>query len=445
MRQELQAQLSWGITESFVNINHHTLELNKVNIASLQKHGIDISNFYHAIVTPNPEKLGQLAGTSSIDVLQKYHANLVLEILGKIESSCTILEDPKRFESAKVNVNALKLMYRLNDFFLGLLTALEKRNLINDRIVRKILNDRNKGRLIFNWIFGVHAVYPHPKVLSMSIDFKLSMQSSPSTHKIHGLLKHLDSDTWQSIERSYLDAQLTGMSLDPLLKKEMSSFHQLVQLKNEFMALTSPQAVEGLTEQAIQAHIHEVLKTVIGRLFAEVDKESPNEFITRTKLSYNLIRFMVQHHVQPSALSQEYMKKLRGLADFPKLQAFEAYFMEYSNVLQQAYVKLGQALQRLSDFRLREIYRISLSESRYLVNMDRSRLPWLISTDENKGNHMETPALELDPSLSAIIKPLKLEIEQVSAALEVTEDWGVEAQANGLRVAVGVNWIKNRI
>ncbi|EHS62674.1 uncharacterized protein PGTG_21182 [Puccinia graminis f. sp. tritici CRL 75-36-700-3] len=401
MRQELQAQLNWGFTGSFVNINHHTLELNKVDTAILQKHGIDISNSYHAIVTPNPEKPGHLAGTPRIDVLQNYHANLVLEILGNIESSCTILEDPKRFESAQVNVNALKLMYRLNDFFLGLLTALDKHNLINDKIIRKILNDRNKGRLIFNWLFGVHAVYPHNKVLRMS--------------------------------------------LDPLLKKEMSSFHQLVQLKNEFMALTSPQAVEGLTEQAIQAHIHEVLKTVIGRLFAEVDKESPNEFITRTKLSYNLIRFMVQHHVQPSALSQEYMRKLRGLADFPKLQAFEAYFMEYSNVLQQAYVKLGQALQRLSDFRLREIYRISLSESRYLVNMDRSRLPWLISTDENKGNHMETPALELDPSLSAIIKPLKLEIEQVSAALEITEDWGVEAQANGLRVAVGVNWIKNRM
>jgi hypothetical protein len=189
MRQELQAQLNWGITGSFVNINHHTLELNKANIASLQKHGIDISNSYHAIVTPKPEKPGQLAGTSRIDVLQKYHANLVLEILGKIESSCTILEDPNRFESAKVNVNALKLMYRLNDFFLGLLTVLEKHNLIDDQIIRKILNDRNKGRLIFNWIFGVHAIFPHHKVLSMTIDFRLSMQSSPSTHKIHDLLK----------------------------------------------------------------------------------------------------------------------------------------------------------------------------------------------------------------------------------------------------------------
>jgi hypothetical protein len=229
------------------------------------------------------------------------------------------------------------------------------------------------------------------------------------------------------------------MSLDPVLKNEMPSFHQLVQLRNEFMALTSPQAAEGLTDQAIEAHIHEVLKTVIDRLFEKVDNESLNELIIRTKLSYSLIRFMVQHWVKPSAFSQEYMKKLRELADFPKLQVFEAYMMKYSNVLQHAYLKLGQALQRLSDPQLRKKYRISLSESRYLVNMDQSRLPWLICSDENKGNHMETPALELDPSLSAIIQPLKREIEQVAAALEVPDDLGAEAQAESLRVAIGAN------
>jgi hypothetical protein len=191
MRQEMRDQLNWVLTGFFVNINHHTLQLNQADIASLQKHAIDISNVYHVIVTPEAEKPGKLAGIGSgTGDFQKSNANLVLDILGKVEESCTILKDPKRFAAAKVNVNALKLMYRLNDFSVGLLAALEKHSLISDQFIKEILNDRYKGKLIFNWTFGMHVFYPaHHQLLYMSIDFRLSMKSSPSTHLIHGLLK----------------------------------------------------------------------------------------------------------------------------------------------------------------------------------------------------------------------------------------------------------------
>ncbi|EHS62676.1 hypothetical protein PGT21_023095 [Puccinia graminis f. sp. tritici] len=435
MRQEMQDQLNWVLTGFFVNINHHTLELSQADIASLQNHGSDISNAYHVIVTPRAEKPGLLAGIGSgTGDLQKSNAKLVLHILGKIEESCIILEDPKRFTTAKVNVNALKLMYRLNDFSVGLLAALEKHSLISDEFIRGILNDRYRGKLIFNWTSGVHVFNPaHFQVLYMSIDFRLSMKSSPSTHLIHGLLKHLDSVTWKNLERSCLDAQLTGISLDPELEEHMASFKQLIQLRNEFMALTSP-AVERLTDHAFQGHIHQVLQDLIRRIFSTVDGEALDHYLIRIKLSYNVLRFLIEYCVKPSSLSEEYMRKLRKLADFPKLQALETYMIEYSDILQKAYVELCKTLQRSPDRDLTEKYGLELLDGRYLVDMDKAEQPLLISLGKNQDTNMQTPKLE---SLE-IINELKKEIELVSNTLGDPNQHGVESQAKDLAFALGI-------
>jgi lipase chaperone LimK len=245
----------------------------------------------------------------------------------------------------------------------------------------------------------------------------------------------LDSVTWENLERSCLDAQLTGISLNPELEEHMASFKQLIQLRNEFMALTSP-AVERLTDHAFQGHVHQVLQDLIRRIFSTVDGEAFDHSSIRAKLSYNVLRFLIEYCVKPSRLSEEYMRKFRKLADFPKLQAFETYMIEYSDILQKAYVELGRTVQRSPDRELREKYRLGLLNGRYLVDMDKTEQPSLISLGKNKDTNMQTPELD---SLE-IINELKKEIELVSDTLQFPNqyEYGVESKAQNLAVALGI-------
>jgi hypothetical protein len=159
--------------------------------AKLRTIQAQISTALNAIFHPKPpSRLNRLINIASRDKsLQEYNAPFVLNILHGFEKSCTFLQDKEAFATNKVNVEALSLIYLMNDLFVELLAGLDKKGLIGDVLIRDILNKRNGGRWIFNWLIGRHPPTRHIPDTYFIFDLKSSMKESPSTRLIHELLE----------------------------------------------------------------------------------------------------------------------------------------------------------------------------------------------------------------------------------------------------------------
>jgi hypothetical protein len=150
-----------------------------------------ISKALSAIFHPKPpySRLNRMINLGSGEISpQENNAIFVLDILRGFEKSSTFLQDKEAFASNKVNVKALSLIYLMNDLFVELLAGLDKEGLIADDLTRDILNNRDGGRWIFNWLIGRHPPTRHIPDTYFIFDLKSSMKESPSTRLIHELL-----------------------------------------------------------------------------------------------------------------------------------------------------------------------------------------------------------------------------------------------------------------
>ncbi|EHS62688.1 uncharacterized protein PGTG_21195 [Puccinia graminis f. sp. tritici CRL 75-36-700-3] len=98
----------------------------------------------------------------------------------------------------------------------------------------------------------------------------------------------------------------------------------------------------------------EFLKKVIHGIFPQstqpltsIDMQA--NLLVRAKTLNDMLRFIVQHHVEPSSLSQHYMAQIRQMAEFPKIEALEKVVMLYSESLRLTYLKLARKLLQLPD------------------------------------------------------------------------------------------------
>ncbi|KAA1070833.1 hypothetical protein PGT21_025409 [Puccinia graminis f. sp. tritici] len=312
----------------------------------LKKIQTQISKALSAIFHPKPpSRLNRVISLGSGEKsLQENNALLVLDILHGFEKSSSFLQDKEAFASNKVNVKALSLIYLMNDLFVELLAGLDKEGLIGDELTREILNNQNGGRWIFNWLIGRHPPTRHIPDTYFIFDLKSSMEESPSIRLIHGLLEYLDPATWRNIERLYLDCQIATFA----------SLPDISNLGKEFRILTAPGAFRDLDEHTIQMLYQEFLKKVIHGIFPQstqpltsIDMQA--NLLVRAKTLNDMLRFIVQHHVEPSSLSQHYMAQIRQMAEFPKIEALEKVVMLYSESLRLTYLKLARKLLQLPD------------------------------------------------------------------------------------------------
>ncbi|KAA1070831.1 hypothetical protein PGT21_025385 [Puccinia graminis f. sp. tritici] len=335
--------------------NYHVFMAFDSNIGLKPKYEIklktiqaQISKGLSAIFHPKPpSRLNRLINIASRDKsLQENNAPLVLNVLHGFEKSCTLLQDKEAFASNKVNAEALSLIYLMNDLFVELLAGLDQKGLIGDELIRDILNKRNGGRWIFNWLIGRHPPTRHIPDTYFIFDLKSSMKESPSTRLIHELLEQLDPESWRNIERLYLDCQIATFA----------SLPDISNLGKEFRILTAPGAFHDLDEHTIQTLYQVFLKKVIHGIFPQstqplkltsIDMQA--NLLVRAKTLNDMLRFIVQHHVEPSSLSQHYMAQIRQMAEFPKIEALEKVVMLYSESLRVTYLELARKLLQLPD------------------------------------------------------------------------------------------------
>jgi hypothetical protein len=154
----------------------------------------------------------------------------------------------------------------------------------------------------------------------------------------------LDPESWRNIERLYLDCQIATFA----------SLPDISNLGKEFRMLTAPGAFRDLDEHTIQKRYQVFLKKLIHGIFPQSTQLSTpigmqENLLVRAKTLNDMLRFIVQHHVEPSSLSTHYMDQIRQMAEFPKIEALEKVIMLYSESLRVTYLKLAWKLLQLPD------------------------------------------------------------------------------------------------
>jgi hypothetical protein len=109
-----------------------------------------------------------------------------------------------------------------------------------------------------------------------------------------------------------------------------------------------------LDEHTIQKLYQVFLKKLIHGIFPQSTQLSTpigmqENLLVRAKTLNDMLRFIVQHHVEPSSLSTPYMDQIRQMAEFPKIEALEKVIMLYSESLRVTYLKLAGKLLQLPD------------------------------------------------------------------------------------------------
>lgn len=132
--------------------------------------------------------------------IQEFSDSQASSFLDTLEYSWELLET---FDHTATN--NLVMMLRLSDVFLSFLIALEKYELISSRCLSDLLNRRNEGQVILNYIIGK---FPWRKEEGMSVYLNLHMrqtvQASRLTRDVQPLLKHLTESSWTRIDYTYL-------------------------------------------------------------------------------------------------------------------------------------------------------------------------------------------------------------------------------------------------
>ncbi|KAI9602911.1 hypothetical protein H4Q26_002218 [Puccinia striiformis f. sp. tritici PST-130] len=378
MRRELEDRVHPTLFQCLVDHGKPIIGLNEDAKEDLSDPLTQIQSGFFNIVKPDDAHQSGLPAIRAfcIQDLQVYHDGIVRSLLQNFEKAGTILEKSQNYQSKQVSEKALEIMYHLNDSLVEVIVALEREGLISEQHIREILNEQNNVRLISNWILGEHTVLSHEEVMYATFDLKLSIESNPSTHLIHGLVKHLDQNSWRSIERWHLDAELAEFN---------RCGYKLHDFAHEFLVITSP--AKGLVDHAIQSNILKFSAHLVDMLFVQLTKleYSMYSLVVKSKVLYSMLRFIVQYDVKPSRLSHQYMGEIRSLPDFPKIQALERLMMVYSDLIQTAYLRIATVLETLTlDADSYKVYHTQLYNTRYLVDMDKREQRLLFSAEGEK-------------------------------------------------------------
>lgn len=218
--------------------------------------------------------------------IQEFSDSQASSFLDTLEYSWELLET---FDHTATN--NLVMMLRLSDVFLSFLIALEKYELISSRCLSDLLNRRNEGQVILNYIIGK---FPWRKEEGMSVYLNLHMrqtvQASRLTRDVQPLLKHLTESSWTRIDYTYLVGQLT-------LKDDDEKFTDLV---NQFRITALPFRTE------FTKHMESVV-TWIFHILEDIYQPSWN--LIHRKFVYNMLHFIIDHH--PEQISPHFVSAFK--------------------------------------------------------------------------------------------------------------------------------------
>ncbi|EFP81516.1 uncharacterized protein PGTG_07765 [Puccinia graminis f. sp. tritici CRL 75-36-700-3] len=240
------------------------MESNKLKMNTKEK--LDIKT----IVLEIQNKLAQVAPTNS-----KKNDQLALELSEKVQEAWEFLQ--KQADKKDEKAEKYSLMFMLNDALVNFFSYSEKNELISENCLRTILNDNKKGHIIFNYILGRFSTNKDVANFYLNFEFQSSVQESPFTKDIHGLLKLIKqySDVLKSLYFKYgetlqiqavqarerdmkIEAKNSIRLTDSQQTVSGQSYFTQIQGDKKFYSVTESQAINKVTKNLIDYWKHKV-------------------------------------------------------------------------------------------------------------------------------------------------------------------------------------------
>jgi hypothetical protein len=124
--------------------------------------------------------------------VQRYE-NAALFVYEKIKRSMNILRYPPSVDSNSVDAQfetTTKLQaFHLNDLFVTFLLLSENHNLASENWLGNLLNNRGGHLFIFNYLLRRFRIRSTVAEVYLNFDLRLSLEESPFTQELRGLLK----------------------------------------------------------------------------------------------------------------------------------------------------------------------------------------------------------------------------------------------------------------
>ncbi|KAI7942149.1 hypothetical protein MJO28_012176 [Puccinia striiformis f. sp. tritici] len=260
-----------------------------------------------------------------------------------------LLQNPKSLDASKGGPLHYSIMFRLNDVWVEFLAVSAKHNLLSKECLGGYLNSKNAARGMFNYINARFVTSYELTPLHLPLDLRLGLEESRFAEDIQSLIPHITPETWQTITRLYLLAQLKSISS----YDKAPAPGEILKLRKEFLDATSQNIIDSsasLRQSSVTVFFDSLIDAIFESATAARQRQgyyaAPrwSEMI-RHEYLISMLRYMVQYHGQD--ILRKSIARLHDEGLYPHLQAYDEAALLYSDALDSVYAKFGEVLQKL--------------------------------------------------------------------------------------------------
>ncbi|KAA1138206.1 hypothetical protein PGTUg99_018775 [Puccinia graminis f. sp. tritici] len=295
-----------------------------------------------------------------------------------IEKALESLRNPESFEPRLEDTgytppNRMTL-YHLNDVLVNFLVIFQRHKLVTPEWLQELLNQKNGDQIIFNYLARRFPVYKFPVAVPtvyLNVDLKLTLEESPFTEEIRGLIKYLNHSGWQRLERLHLGTQADNANF----------FFPGLKGYTKFIELTNPTISETVNKEELEREIGQFMLSLTNNINEFSSPTGPFHIrdISHLKLLHSMLHFMIKYHLHGSPKEQKILQDLVHAC--PKIQEFDETMMLFSDVLKSVYFAYGQSLKELNSvYSLHDPLRERVAKKMiFLMDMNKSNQPSIFS------------------------------------------------------------------
>ncbi|KAI9629926.1 hypothetical protein KEM48_012457 [Puccinia striiformis f. sp. tritici PST-130] len=226
------------------------------------------------------------------------------------------------------------IIHRGSDLMIDCFIDLARLEIITPECLSRFLNTENRGQVIVAYVNSKFS-FKTLTTVYLNLNLKLSLQESPCTLKMAGLLKYLNQETWERIEFDCLKARITSHASTASLSQP-----SFASLRDSFLESASPDKKELRDSQLesfmIDMMIHVSSQSRLEPMSKDIRKLSQLNIYTICGVSSTGIEAIgllssVIHSIllRKKAYQEEFA--VRGLAGPPKVSRHELIGLMDSN------------------------------------------------------------------------------------------------------------------
>ncbi|POW07687.1 hypothetical protein PSTT_08078 [Puccinia striiformis] len=193
------------------------------------------------------------------------------------------------------------IIHRGSDLMIDCFIDLARLEIITPECLSRFLNTENRGQVIVAYVNSkfsfktLTTVYPN-------LNLKLSLQESPCTLKMAGLLKYLNQETWERIEFDCLKARITSHASTASLSQP-----SFASLRDSFLESASPDKKE-LRDSQLESFMIDMMIHVSSQSRLEPMSKDIRK-LSQLKHLYDMWGFINRYC--GSHISQQYIRESR--------------------------------------------------------------------------------------------------------------------------------------